>query len=77
MLFDGQPQWAGILGHSLPDTYVASDVERVEVIRGPGALLYGSNAMGGVVNIITASIISRDDVHKPVSCTARITPRSI
>lgn len=53
MLFDGQPQWAGIFGHSLPDTYVASDVERVEVIRGPGSLMYGSNAMGGVVNIIT------------------------
>ncbi|MDR1723823.1 MAG: TonB-dependent receptor [Tannerella sp.] len=53
MLFDGQPQWAGIFGHSLPDTYVASDVEKVEVIRGPGSLIYGSNAMGGVVNIIT------------------------
>ena len=53
MLFDGQPQWAGLFGHSLPDTYVASDVEKVEVIRGPGSLLYGSNAMGGVVNIIT------------------------
>ncbi|MDR0845256.1 MAG: TonB-dependent receptor [Tannerella sp.] len=53
MLFDGQPQWAGLFGHSLPDTYVASDVDRVEIIRGPGSLLYGSNAMGGVVNIIT------------------------
>lgn len=53
MLFDGQPQWAGIFGHALPDTYVASDIERVEVIRGPGSLMYGSNAMGGVVNIIT------------------------
>ena len=53
MLFDGQPQWAGVFGHALPDTYVASDVERVEVIRGPGSLLYGSNAMGGVVNVIT------------------------
>lgn len=53
VLFDGQPQWAGVFGHSLPDTYVASDVERVEVIRGPGSLLYGSNAMGGVVNIQT------------------------
>lgn len=53
VLFDGQPQWAGVFGHALPDTYVASDVERVEVIRGPGSLLYGSNAMGGVVNIIT------------------------
>lgn len=55
MLFDGQPQWAGVFGHSLPDTYVASDIERVEVIRGPGSLLYGSNAMGGVVNLITRS----------------------
>ncbi|MEG1544603.1 MAG: TonB-dependent receptor [Tannerellaceae bacterium] len=53
MLFDGQPQWAGLFGHSLPDTYVASDVEKVEVIRGPGSLIYGSNAMGGVINIIT------------------------
>lgn len=53
MLFDGQPQWAGVFGHSLPDTYVASDVEKVEVIRGPGSLMYGSNAMGGVVNVIT------------------------
>lgn len=53
VLFDGQPQWAGVFGHALPDTYVASDVERVEVIRGPGSLLYGSNAMGGVVNILT------------------------
>jgi len=53
MLFDGQPQWAGLFGHSLPDLYVSSDLERVEVIRGPGSLLYGSNAMGGVVNIIT------------------------
>ena len=53
MLLDGQPQWAGIFGHALPDMYVASDAERVEVIRGPGSLIYGSNAMGGVVNVIT------------------------
>ncbi|GHT70693.1 ligand-gated channel [Bacteroidia bacterium] len=53
MLFDGQPQWAGVFGHHIPDTYVSSDAERVEVIRGPASLLYGSNAMGGVINIIT------------------------
>ena len=53
ILSDGQPQWAGIFGHALPDMYVASDAERVEVIRGPGSLIYGSNAMGGVVNVIT------------------------
>jgi iron complex outermembrane receptor protein len=53
MLIDGHPQFMGIFGHPLPDSYVASDVERVEVIRGPASLLYGSNAMGGVINIIT------------------------
>lgn len=52
-LIDGQPQWAGLFGHSLPDTYVANGVERVEVVKGPSSLLYGSNAMGGSVNIIT------------------------
>ena len=31
----------------------ASMIERVEVIRGPSSLIYGSDAMGGVINIIT------------------------
>ena len=53
VLIDGHPQFMGIMGHPLPDTYVASDVEKVEVIRGPASILYGSNAMGGVINIIT------------------------
>ncbi len=54
ILIDGHPQYQGIFGHPLPDAYVASDVEKVEIIRGPASILYGSNAMGGVVNIITA-----------------------
>lgn len=53
MLIDGHPQFMGIMGHPLPDSYVSSDAERVEVIRGPASILYGSNAMGGVINIIT------------------------
>lgn len=52
-MIDGQPQWAGIFGHSLPDTYVANGVDHVEVVRGPSSLLYGSNAMGGSINIVT------------------------
>ncbi|MGD8780286.1 MAG: TonB-dependent receptor [Ignavibacteria bacterium] len=53
VLVNGNPQFAGIFGHPLPDTYLSSDVEKVEIIRGPASVLYGSNAMGGVVNIIT------------------------
>lgn len=52
-LIDGQPQWAGVFGHSLPDTYVTGDVQRAEVVSGPSSLLYGSGAMGGSVNLIT------------------------
>jgi outer membrane receptor for ferrienterochelin and colicin len=53
VLIDGHPQYMGIFGHPLSDSYVSSDIERVEVIRGPASLLYGSNAMGGVINLIT------------------------
>jgi iron complex outermembrane receptor protein len=52
VLTDGRPQMMGLMGHPLPDAYLSSGVERVEVIRGPASLLYGTNAMGGVVNII-------------------------
>ena len=53
VMLDGNPQFMGIMGHPLPDAYIASDVEKVEVIRGPASTLYGTNAMGGVINIIT------------------------
>lgn len=53
VLIDGSPQYMGLFGHPLPDAYVSSDAERVEVIRGPASVMYGSNAMAGAINIIT------------------------
>lgn len=53
MMTDGLPQWAGIFGHALPDTYLADNAQKVEIIRGPASLIYGSNAMGGVINVIS------------------------
>ena len=53
VLIDGRPQFMGIFGHAFPDNYLAMNTERVEVVRGPASVLYGTNAMGGVINIIT------------------------
>lgn len=59
MMVDGQPQFAGIYSHHVADFYGTANVERVEVLRGPGSVLYGSNAMAGVINIITKEATQR------------------
>ncbi len=53
VLIDGHPQYMGLMGHPIADAYQSLMAERVEVLRGPASMLYGSNAMGGVVNIVT------------------------
>lgn len=53
MMVDGQPSYAGIYSHHIADFYETEYVDHVEVLRGPGSVLYGSNAMGGVINVIT------------------------
>lgn len=59
MMVDGQPQFAGIYSHHIADFYDKEYVERVEVLRGPGSVLYGSNAMAGTINVITKN--ARED----------------
>ena len=61
MLEDGQR--TGDVFNSGPDHATALDpaaARRIEVIRGPGAILYGSNALGGVINVV------RDEVPPAV-----------
>lgn len=53
VLIDGHPQYNGIYGHPISDSYQTMITEKVEVLRGPASVLYGSNAMGGVINIVT------------------------
>ena len=53
VLIDGHPQYQGIFGHPLSDSYQTLIAGRVEVLRGPASVIYGSNAMGGVINIVT------------------------
>lgn len=53
VLIDGHPQYMGLMEHPIADAYQTMMAERVEVLRGPASVLYGSNAMGGVINIVT------------------------
>ncbi len=66
MMVDGQPQFAGIYSHHVADFYGSEYVERVEVLRGPASVLYGSNAMGGVINVITKNA-DREGFHLNLS----------
>ena len=56
VLVDGHPMNDNWLGSSYVgyDARVGlEDVERIEVVRGPGSVLYGTNAFSGVVNLVT------------------------
>ena len=66
VLIDGHPQYQGIYGHPISDSYQTMMAQRVEVLRGPASVLYGSNAMGGVMNIVTHLPISRNSVKTQI-----------
>jgi outer membrane receptor for ferrienterochelin and colicin len=59
VLLDGQPTNDNWLGSSYTGFDARSDledIERIEVIRGPGSVLYGTNAFSGVVNLVTRDV---------------------
>jgi len=58
ILVDGQKYHGGHGGtdiHSVP----VNMIEKIEVVKGPASALYGSDAIGGVINIITKSALAR------------------
>jgi len=55
VLLDGVPALGGDTGNVRWDTLPAETIQRVEVVKGAASALYGSSAMGGVVNVITRS----------------------
>lgn len=57
VLVDGRQVYDPLTSTTFWDTVdlLLEDVDRIEVIRGPGATLWGANAMNGVINIVTRS----------------------
>lgn len=53
ILLDGAPVNKADTGSANWDMFHPDNIERIEIIRGPASVLYGSSAMGGVINIIS------------------------
>lgn len=53
VLQDGRPLNSPVTGDADPRPVMTGSIDRVEVLRGPSGLLYGSAAVGGVVNVLT------------------------
>jgi iron complex outermembrane receptor protein len=69
VLVDGRSEYQDFLGMTIWSAMPiqVEEIERIEVIRGPGSALYGANAMLGVVNIITkAPGIGQRQIHAMV-----------
>jgi iron complex outermembrane receptor protein len=51
VVVDGRPEYQALMGHPVPDLYTLSDAASVRITQGPASVLYGSNAMGGAIEI--------------------------
>jgi iron complex outermembrane receptor protein len=52
ILRNGRPDFMGLMGCTIADEFSVDGVERIEVIRGPGSFMYGTNATGGIINLV-------------------------
>ena len=64
VLINGRPDFMGIFGHPLPDVYGLEGIQQIDVIKGPSSTIFGSNAMGGVINLVNES----EPNFQPPSC---------
>ena len=56
MLIDGIPYLTGDTQEANMESIPVNQIERIEILKGSGSALYGSNAIGGVINIISKDI---------------------
>lgn len=63
MLVDGIPLLTGDTGELNFETIPVGQIERLEVVKGASSALYGSSALGGVINVITRPIPSEPETR--------------
>lgn len=68
VLLDGIPQNSTGSGSVNWNTIQPDQIQRIEIFKGPGSSLYGNNAMGGVISIISKQALSPFGLSASVSC---------
>lgn len=66
LMIDGNPIYDVVTGSYYLEAIPTNSISRIEIIRGPGSSLYGTNAYSGVINVITKS------AEGPNSVSARL-----
>ncbi len=56
IMIDGRPEKMGLFGCVVTHSFSLDNVERIEVVRGASSVLYGSDALGGVINVLTKRV---------------------
>ncbi len=62
LLLDGHPILTGDTGELDFEALPVLGVQRIEIVKGPYSALYGSNALGGVINIVTSPVPDRAEL---------------
>jgi iron complex outermembrane receptor protein len=56
LLIDGLPLLAGDTGEPIFESVPVFQIDRIEVVKGAGSALYGTSALGGVINVLTKEV---------------------
>lgn len=67
VMINGNPVYEPVLGSYYLEQIPVASINRIEVIRGPGSSLYGTNAYSGVINIITKSSVGESKLSAGIN----------
>lgn len=63
LLIDGLPMLSGDTEEIIWESIPTSNVQKIEIVKGSGSALYGSSALGGVINVITKSVQEKPETQ--------------
>lgn len=75
LLLDGIPMLSGDLGDMKLGSLPFFNIERIEVVKGAGSALYGTSALGGIINVISREPSPKADIKVNAFASVYTEPR--